>query len=386
MSFFLTLIAIFVITDLLWWVSSWRRLKRPGFRAIVSLFALSQLVGLGLVLGARWLNASWATTLPRPLISVIFLWHVLVALPWVIIYISSTLVRGVRSLLIRRKRVEEIPSGQGITRREWLRAGVTLAPVVLTAGGAFLGEWQLERFRMRRMTLPIAGLPTALNGLTIAHVTDIHVGHFTHGKVLEEIVRATNDLNADLVLMTGDLINMALRDLPMGIELMRGFRAPGGVFFCEGNHDLFEDPARFRREVRRAGLPFLYEEGATTSVRGNPIQILGTAWSHNDDGHKHSMENLRRQRDPKAFPIVLAHHPHAFDFADEFPLMLSGHTHGGQLMLAEDVGFGPWMFRYWSGLYEKAGRTLVVSNGTGNWFPVRINAPAEIVHLTLKPA
>ena len=98
------------------------------------------------------------------------------------------------------------------------------------------------------------------------------------------------------------------------------------------------------------------------------------------------MENLRRQRDPKAFPIVLAHHPHAFDFADEFPLMLSGHTHGGQLMLAEDVGFGPWMFRYWSGEYRKPDRALVVSNGTGNWFPVRINAPAEVIHLTLKPA
>ncbi|MEZ0255819.1 MAG: metallophosphoesterase, partial [Chthoniobacter sp.] len=82
--------------------------------------------------------------------------------------------------------------------------------------------------------------------------------------------------------------------------------------------------------------------------------------------------------------ILLAHHPHAFDFAADIPLTLSGHTHGGQLMLTKDFGFGPAMFRYWSGLYQKADRALVVSNGVGNWFPVRVQAPAEIVHLTLR--
>ena len=79
---------------------------------------------------------------------------------------------------------------------------------------------------------------------------------------------------------------------------------------------------------------------------------------------------------------------HAFDHAAEhgFPLTLSGHTHGGQVMLTADTGAGPAMFRYWSGLYQKAGRALVVSNGTGNWFPLRLNAPAEIIKITLRQA
>jgi predicted MPP superfamily phosphohydrolase len=273
-----------------------------------------------------------------------------------------------------------------MTRREWIKAGVTLAPAVLTAGGAIFGERQLEQFRLRRLILPISGLPPSLDGLTIAHVSDVHVGHFTRGAVLERIVRTTNDLKADLVLMTGDLINLALRDLPVGIDLVRGLRGREGVFLCEGNHDLMEDPVKFRREVRRAGLPFLLEEGSSVAVHGTSIQVLGTAWSHTDVDHAESMERLRALRDPKAFHIVLAHHPHAFDFADDFPLMLAGHTHGGQLMLTQDIGCGPWMFRYWSGEYRRPGRTLVVSNGVGNWFPVRINAPAEILHLTLRPA
>jgi len=68
------------------------------------------------------------------------------------------------------------------------------------------------------------------------------------------------------------------------------------------------------------------------------------------------------------------------------PLTLSGHTHGGQWMLTEKTGIGPVMFRYWSGGYSRASSQLVVLNGVGNVYPLRINAPAEIVHLTLHRA
>ena len=87
--------------------------------------------------------------------------------------------------------------------------------------------------------------------------------------------------------------------------------------------------------------------------------------------------------DPNAFQILLTHHPHNWDHSTT-PLTLSGHTHGGQLMLNERVGVGPMVFKYWSGLYQRGDQALVVCNGTGNWFPIRIMAPAEIIHLTLK--
>ena len=69
------------------------------------------------------------------------------------------------------------------------------------------------------------------------------------------------------------------------------------------------------------------------------------------------------------------------------PLTLGGHTHGGQIMLNSELGAGPLMYRYWSGLYRKpTGQAAVISNGAGNWFPLRTAAPAEILHLTLKRA
>jgi hypothetical protein len=96
------------------------------------------------------------------------------------------------------------------------------------------------------------------------------------------------------------------------------------------------------------------------------------------------MKALLEKRDPSAWPVLLAHHPHAWDFAGDIPLTLSGHTHGGQLMLNEALGAGPVMFQYWSGIYRKNDRALAVSNGVGNWFPIRTAAPAEILHITLK--
>jgi predicted MPP superfamily phosphohydrolase len=84
----------------------------------------------------------------------------------------------------------------------------------------------------------------------------------------------------------------------------------------------------------------------------------------------------------------LAHHPHALDEAADagLPLVLSGHTHGGQLMLTDGIGMGHILFKYISGHYRKGNSQLIVSNGVGNWFPLRTHAPAEIIHLTLRVA
>jgi hypothetical protein len=126
------------------------------------------------------------------------------------------------------------------------------------------------------------------------------------------------------------------------------------------------------------------------SIRGCPVQFFGIRWmeglgKHRDQLTALQVREIMTRRQPDAFPIFLAHHPHAFDAAVEagLPLTLSGHTHGGQLMVDSEIGVGPAMFRYWSGLYKKNDSQLVVSNGVGNMFPIRINAPAEVIHLTL---
>ncbi|HMB95235.1 MAG TPA: metallophosphoesterase [Tepidisphaeraceae bacterium] len=377
-----------LVSDLIWWQWAHRALghKKISRRALDA-FMLVQLGGfIWIMLGFfnRGHSDQW---LPRPLAAGIFLWHFILLPIGMFILICDALSTGISRL--RRKPIAFAPS-----RRDFLRTVALATPPIATflATGASLAE--LSHFRIRRFTLTMPQLPPALDGLTIAQVSDIHVGRFSTESVLGKIVDATNSMNADLVLLSGDLIDHSLTDLPRGLEMVRQMKSRYGAFMCEGNHDLFESPFRFEQGVKSAGVPLLINETTTLDIRGQKVQLLGLEWGlltksyFRDSRIAASMKTLLPQRDPDAFAILLAHHPHAFDLAAEagIPLTLSGHTHGGQLMLSKNLGVGPMIFRYWSGLYEKGDSKLIVSNGVGNWFPLRINAPAELVHITLRRA
>jgi predicted MPP superfamily phosphohydrolase len=399
-----SILIVLFFGDFLWWWRADRVLRRrphaAPWRIALSVFVLAQATGLFLILLSRRFDLSF-TVLTSSWLTFIYVWHCLLLfpmlLPWIPYMIARGIVAGVRHLIGLRKtrRSEPASGGASMSRREFARLLGAVVPAVAALGAAGVALWQIARFRIRRMEVALADLPPALDGLTIAHVTDLHVGQFTRGEILERIIAATNDLQADLVLYTGDLINFALSDLDAALAVAGRLRARHGVFFCEGNHDLFEDPEEFRRRTRAAGLRLLVNESEVIQIRGLPMQVLGLRWGARDAGAHDpasrgdraiadSMSELLAQRQRDAFPILLAHHPHAFDYAEGIPLTLAGHTHGGQLMVTPGVGFGPLLYRYWSGLYRKLDRALVVSNGTGNWFPLRTRAPAEIIHLTLR--
>ena len=397
MSFFLAILLFMFIGDAVcWWLADrlLRRALRPGFWRIVNgAFFLLQAGVLAAILFIRTRGITTDLLGSKPILAAVYLWH-LVLLPLLLV---GLLIRG---LWLVGRRAWAGPRAPGlepgdISRRRFLALAAGGGPMILCAGVTTIGLRQIEDFRIRRLTLTLAQLPPQLDGLTIAHVTDLHVGRFTQGAVLERIVAATNALEADLVLMTGDLINYEIRDLPLAMALTGRLRAAHGVFLCEGNHDLIEDGPQFVERVKRAGLRLLVNESALLRIRGADVQILGARWGGNLPaanraeryrvaGIESAMTDLVRQREEGVFPILLAHHPHVFDYAGSIPLTLAGHTHGGQLMLTENFGCGPAMFRYWSGLYRHDERALVVSNGVGNWLPLRTRAPAEIVHLTLR--
>jgi predicted MPP superfamily phosphohydrolase len=266
----------------------------------------------------------------------------------------------------------------------------TATPMLLTGAGVAFSRTQLHEFRIRPMELALPRLPPELDGLRIALVADLHVGTFTNGQTVKRVVEETSRLDADLVLLPGDLINNALADLSDGLDAVSNMQSRHGAFLCVGNHDLIEDGAEFIRRTK-ARVPLLVDESRALVIRGQLVQLLGLPWNRDESLIASSVQELAHQIVPGAFPILLAHHPHAFDAAAAagVPLTVSGHTHGGQLMFGDVVGFGPLMYRYWSGLYRKPehdGASLVVSNGVGNWFPLRIGAPAEIIHLTLRSA
>jgi predicted MPP superfamily phosphohydrolase len=326
------------------------------------------------------------------------IWHyfgVLVLLPLGILFACAWTIRAVARVSgLRRNRPVAAPANaKSQSRREFIGTCAALAPPLFTIGLSGLAQAQLNHFRVRRFTLSLPTLPRALDGITIAHVTDMHVGGLTSSRVLREMVNTTNALRADLVLVTGDLIDYELTHLSEGISLVKAMEGRYGLWMVEGNHDLLDDGAEFEHRVKASGVPLLLNESAVADVRGHPVQFFGLGWMAGDArqcdrAHAFWVRELMKQRQPDAFPVLLVHHPHAFDaaVATDLPLTLSGHTHGGYLMLDSRHGVGPALFRYWSGLYTRGRSQMIVSNGVGNWFPIRINAPAEIVHITLRCA
>lgn len=438
---------MFLFDFLVWWRLD--RLLRPLRRAArwrvgLTVFMTTQILVLGWMVFGRIFTRGSDPHMLTPLMAVSFVWHLLILpmtlLAWIVLGAGS-LARGAssrRTDLSAGGRAEPISragpaarpetvvregpvdgfraseagdsadTGQAIgrghivehpgpvapdiaaydpafSRRSLLRGAAAAAPPLLAVAGAARGLSQLDEFRVRQIRLQIPNLPPALEGLSIAHVSDTHVGDFTNGPTLAAVAEATNRLRADFVLLTGDLINRRLSDLPAALDMVRRMDARHGVFLCEGNHDLFEGPREFRRRVLERGVRLLADDSAVVPVKSHDVQLLGLRWGRGEAAIAEAMPPLLGQLRPGAFPILLAHHPHAFDpaAAAGIPLTLSGHTHGGQFNLAPDFGFGRLMYRYWSGEYAKRDSRLVVSNGVGNWFPLRIGAPAEIVHVTL---
>jgi predicted MPP superfamily phosphohydrolase len=406
MSIFHLIVGTVLLGDLAWWLWGDRLLRRTKrhvlWRSLLGLFAGAQ---LGYILwmltfpiearqGHAWLPV-WA-------MAGIYIWHLLILPIGIVIMIGwgvGSLVRRIVRRINRRReegvQVEDfrLPARRKLSRREALVTAAAVAiPPLLTGGAVGWSVPRLRDFRIRRIDVPLAALPPQLDGVTIAHVSDVHVGRFTRASMLDAIADATNALKADLVLLTGDLIDLSLSDLPAGIDFVRKLDPRSGLFTCEGNHDLIENRYAFESRMKEAGMPLLLDQQAIVALHDQPVQILGLTWGRTNADIVGSMSRLSPWRRSDAFQILLAHHPHVFDAAAAvgIPLTLAGHTHGGQLMLNERLGAGPVMFKYWSGLYRRPsdehGPALVVSNGVGNWFPLRTNAPAEIVHITLRSA
>ncbi len=238
--------------------------------------------------------------------------------------------------------------------------------------------------------VPIRALPAALHGFTIAQISDVHVGPTIRQRYLRAIVDKVNRIGADMVAVTGDLVDGSVRDLAAHVAPLASLQSRHGTFFVTGNHEYYSGAAAWVVELQRLGVTVLQNEHVVLRHGHAEIVIAGVT----DYGAGHF--DASRRSDPHAaidgapagaVRVLLTHQPRSAGEAQKagFHLQLSGHTHGGQFL--------PWNLfvrlqqPFTAGLHRLHDLWVYTSRGTGYWGPPkRFGAPSEITRLRLVPA
>lgn len=248
---------------------------------------------------------------------------------------------------------------------------------------------------VRRVDVPLFGLPRDLDGLTIAHLSDLHIGSTFNGEWLEEVVRRTNALEPDFTLITGDLADGKPERIGNLLRPITKLRARCGVVISVGNHDYYSGLRSWVETWRSWGMTVLLNEHREYQVRGRNVIIAAVTdpcavlFRSLDDSMGPPDVRKALEGAGEGLRILLSHRPGQAEqnAALGCHLQLSGHTHGGQFFflfpLVSRLNSG---FR--SGLYRAGSMPLYVSPGTGMWgyVPMRLGVGAEITLLTLRCA
>ena len=270
-----------------------------------------------------------------------------------------------------------------------LRVDSAVAVLLLGLLATVLGFWNARRTaQVVRVDVPITNLPAALHGFTVAQITDIHVGPTIKTRYLQAIVRRVNTLDADMVAITGDLVDGSVADLGAHVAPLSTLSSRHGSYFVTGNHEYYSGAHAWITELRRLGVQVLMNEHVVLQQGGASLVLAGVADFHADRFDKN------HRSDPHAalagapldagVRVLLAHQPRsAFEAAKAgFDVQLSGHTHGGQ--------FWPWNLfvpmqqPFTAGLRRLQDLWVYTSRGTGYWGPPkRFGAPSEITLLRL---
>lgn len=238
--------------------------------------------------------------------------------------------------------------------------------------------------RVVRETLRIANLPRSLEGATVAHLTDVHRCWSTSDALLKKAVRVAMEAKPDLILVTGDFVTENPKDIAPCAEILSPLKARLGVYFILGNHDYTTDAPAVLRALEGLGFQSLINRN---------VCLEGGLWVAGLDDDREGEPFFDRAFagiPESATPIVLAHNPalaEMFSYLDCYSL--SGHTHGGQVVLPFLTAYKIWLIgakRYRAGWYDVGRARLYVNSGLGNVaVPFRLFAPPEVALFTLEP-
>jgi hypothetical protein len=248
------------------------------------------------------------------------------------------------------------------SRRYFFRAATAAAGAApfLTAMYGFAAE--RLNYQVRRIEIPIPSLPSALDGMQIVQISDIHLSGYMSRSQVRRAVDMANNLGADLAVVTGDLITGVGDPIEDCVDEIRHLRAPLGIWGCNGNHEIYaraEDEAGFL--YAQAGMKLLRQENAQLAFNGAQFNLIGVDYQRERTSRGQRQQILSRveplvRRDMPN--ILLSHNPNTFNRAAELgiELSLAGHTHGGQIQVEIlDHRLSPARFitDYIAGLYQR---------------------------------
>ena len=242
--------------------------------------------------------------------------------------------------------------------------------------------------------MELENLPSPLEGFTIGLLSDIHSSSFMTKPDMDGYCRGVMSLGTDMIVVPGDFVNSQTSEVYPFAESFSALHAASGVFGVMGNHDFYAgDPERVAREVDGCGIRLLRNDSVIITHNGGSFALAGI-----DDVGRRDLASLRIQRAlhgvPGSMPkVLLSHRPYHIGEAGAagVDLMLSGHTHGGQIVLGQIGGVtitpaslaSPYVW----GKYRLGRTQMYVSRGIGTvGVPMRINCPPEITKITLRRA
>ena len=265
-----------------------------------------------------------------------------------------------------------------------------LTVIALSIAATLLGLFNARRLpAVVPVDIVLRDLPDALDGFQIAQITDLHVGPTIKKNFVAKVVNKTNMLNADLIVMTGDMVDGSVERLSKHTLPLSLLTAPHGVYLITGNHEYYVGADPWIAEFRRLGITVLLNQHETLCCDDARLVLAGVtdfgAEKFNASQASDPVEALRNAPDDAAVKILLAHQPRSVFAAANlgFDLQLSGHTHGGQ--------YWPWAYfvplqqPFVAGLHRYQDMQVYVSRGAGYWGPpLRLGARSEITLLRLR--
>lgn len=239
---------------------------------------------------------------------------------------------------------------------------------------------------VKNVDIRLKDYPTASEALTVVHLSDIHLGMMTSRAWLDSVINTVNQLEADIIVITGDIIDDDYHHVEKFIPQMKGLKSRYGVYAVSGNHEVYRGIDSFHEFTKATNIIAVDSE---LQVIENKANIMGLedyyAGRNNRIDFKQKLESLISQGISDNINILLFHQPEYFEEAAGLgiDLQLSGHTHGGQIPPLNFLI--PLRYKYGKGLYSYMDSFIYTSTGTGTWGPpMRIFSSSEIVKITIR--